>query len=82
MRSRCLVEVGGTDAGRCSAPSRASASSGRDQRSSDSALPTELLRASASDRDRRAARLADAAAQCHANLLDAQAATRPVGNDN
>jgi metal-dependent HD superfamily phosphatase/phosphodiesterase len=39
----------------------------------------ELLHAIASHHDRNAARTAEAAVLYHANQLDAQAATRPVG---
>ncbi len=41
----------------------------------------ELLHAVACHHDRQAARTAEAAVLYHANQLDAQAATRPVGND-
>ena len=41
----------------------------------------ELLHAIASHHDRNAARTAEAAVLYHANQLDAQAATRPVGDD-
>jgi 3'-5' exoribonuclease len=41
----------------------------------------ELLHAIASHHDRAAARTAEAAVLYHANQLDAQAATRPVGDD-
>ena len=47
----------------------------------DSAVLAELLHAVASHHDRPAARTAEAAVLYHANQLDAQAATRPVGND-
>jgi metal-dependent HD superfamily phosphatase/phosphodiesterase len=41
----------------------------------------ELLHAVAAHHDRSAARTAEAAVLYHANQLDAQAATRPVGDD-
>ena len=41
----------------------------------------ELLHAIAAHHDRPAARTAEAAVLYHANQLDAQAATRPVGDD-
>jgi metal-dependent HD superfamily phosphatase/phosphodiesterase len=41
----------------------------------------ELLHAIACHHDRQAARTAEAAVLYHANQLDAQAATRPVGDD-
>jgi 3'-5' exoribonuclease len=41
----------------------------------------ELLHAIAAHHDRNAARTAEAAVLYHANQLDAQAATRPVGDD-
>ena len=47
----------------------------------DPAVLAELLHAIASHHDRPAARTAEAAVLYHANQLDAQAATRPVGND-
>ena len=45
------------------------------------AVLAELLHAIACHHDRPAARTAEAAVLYHANQLDAQAATRPVGND-
>jgi 3'-5' exoribonuclease len=47
----------------------------------DPAVRAELLHAVASHHDRQAARTAEAAVLYHANQLDAQAATRPVGDD-
>jgi 3'-5' exoribonuclease len=47
----------------------------------DPAVLAELLHAVASHHDRPAARTAEAAVLYHANQLDAQAATRPVGED-
>ena len=47
----------------------------------DPAAQAELLHAIASHHDRPAARTAEAAVLYHANQLDAQAATRPVGDD-
>jgi len=47
----------------------------------DSAVLAELLHAIAAHHDRPAARTAEAAVLYHANQLDAQAATRPVGDD-
>ena len=47
----------------------------------DPAVLAELLHAVACHHDRPAARTAEAAVLYHANQLDAQAATRPVGND-
>src|SRR5207249_7521428 len=47
----------------------------------DSDVRAELLHAVASHHDRQAARTAEAAVLYHANQLDAQAATRPVGGD-
>jgi 3'-5' exoribonuclease len=47
----------------------------------DPAVLAELLHAIASHHDRPAARTAEAAVLYHANQLDAQAATRPVGHD-
>jgi 3'-5' exoribonuclease len=47
----------------------------------DPTLRAELLHAVASHHDRPAARTAEAAVLYHANQLDAQAATRPVGDD-
>jgi 3'-5' exoribonuclease len=47
----------------------------------DEAVRAELLHAIATHHDRQAARTAEAAVLYHANQLDAQAATRPVGND-
>jgi 3'-5' exoribonuclease len=47
----------------------------------DDAVRAELLHAVASHHDRQAARTAEAAVLYHANQLDAQAATRPVGED-
>jgi 3'-5' exoribonuclease len=47
----------------------------------DAAVRAELLHAVAAHHDRQAARTAEAAVLYHANQLDAQAATRPVGND-
>jgi 3'-5' exoribonuclease len=46
----------------------------------DSSVRTELLHAVAAHHDRSAARTAEAAVLYHANQLDAQAATRPVGD--
>lgn len=46
----------------------------------DPAVLAELLHAVASHHDRSAARTAEAAVLYHANQLDAQAATRPVGD--
>ncbi len=46
----------------------------------DSAVLAELLHAVAAHHDRPAARTAEAAVLYHANQLDAQAATRPVGD--
>jgi 3'-5' exoribonuclease len=47
----------------------------------DAAVRAELLHAVAAHHDRQAARTAEAAVLYHANQLDAQAATRPVGDD-
>jgi 3'-5' exoribonuclease len=47
----------------------------------DPTVRAELLHAVASHHDRQAARRAEAAVLYHANQLDAQAATRPVGDD-
>jgi 3'-5' exoribonuclease len=47
----------------------------------DPAVLAELLHAVACHHDRSAARTAEAGVLYHANQLDAQAATRPVGND-
>jgi 3'-5' exoribonuclease len=47
----------------------------------DPAVLAELLHAVAAHHDRPAARTAEAAVLYHANQLDAQAATRPVGDD-
>jgi 3'-5' exoribonuclease len=47
----------------------------------DAAVLAELLHAVACHHDRPAARTAEAAVLYHANQLDAQAATRPVGDD-
>jgi 3'-5' exoribonuclease len=47
----------------------------------DSEVRAELLHAVAAHHDRSAARTAEAAVLYHANQLDAQAATRPVGHD-
>ena len=47
----------------------------------DPAVRAELLHAIAAHHDRQAARTAEAAVLYHANQLDAQAATRPVGDD-
>jgi 3'-5' exoribonuclease len=47
----------------------------------DEAPRAELLHAVATHHDRQAARTAEAAVLYHANQLDAQAATRPVGDD-
>jgi 3'-5' exoribonuclease len=47
----------------------------------DPAALAELLHAVACHHDRQAARTAEAAVLYHANQLDAQAATRPVGDD-
>ena len=47
----------------------------------DPAITAELLHAVACHHDRPAARTAEAAVLYHANQLDAQAATRPVGDD-
>jgi len=47
----------------------------------DPTVRAELLHAIASHHDRQAARTAEAAVLYHANQLDAQAATRPVGDD-
>ncbi len=47
----------------------------------DGAVRAELLHAVAVHHDRQAARTAEAAVLYHANQLDAQAATRPVGDD-
>jgi 3'-5' exoribonuclease len=47
----------------------------------DAAVRAELLHAVATHHDRQAARTAEAAVLYHANQLDAQAATRPVGDD-
>jgi 3'-5' exoribonuclease len=47
----------------------------------DPAVRAELLHAIACHHDRSAARTAEAAVLYHANQLDAQAATRPVGDD-
>jgi len=47
----------------------------------DPAVLAELLHAIATHHDRPAARTAEAAVLYHANQLDAQAATRPVGGD-
>jgi 3'-5' exoribonuclease len=48
----------------------------------DSEVRAELLHAIAAHHDRPAARTAEAAVLYHANQLDAQAATRPVGSDD
>ena len=50
-------------------------------RDRDPAVLAELLHAVACHHDRPAARTAEAAVLYHANQLDAQAATRPVGDD-
>jgi len=47
----------------------------------DPAVAAELLHAIATHHERQAARTAEAAVLYHANQLDAQAATRPVGDD-
>ncbi len=47
----------------------------------ETAALAELLHAVACHHDRQAARTAEASVLYHANQLDAQAATRPVGND-
>jgi 3'-5' exoribonuclease len=47
----------------------------------DTAVRAELLHAVAVHHDRQAARTAEAAVLYHANQLDAQAATRPVGEE-
>jgi len=47
----------------------------------EAAVRAELLHAIAAHHDRQAARTAEAAVLYHANQLDAQAATRPVGDD-
>jgi 3'-5' exoribonuclease len=47
----------------------------------DAAVRSELLHAVATHHDRQAARTAEASVLYHANQLDAQAATRPVGDD-
>jgi 3'-5' exoribonuclease len=47
----------------------------------DAEVRAELLHAVAAHHDRGAARTAEAAVLYHANQLDAQAATRPVGHD-
>jgi 3'-5' exoribonuclease len=47
----------------------------------DGEARAELLHAVASHHDRGTARTAEAAVLYHANQLDAQAATRPVGHD-
>ncbi len=47
----------------------------------DAAVRAELLHAIAAHHERQAARTAEAAVLYHANQLDAQAATRPVGDD-
>jgi 3'-5' exoribonuclease len=47
----------------------------------DPSVLAELLHAIACHHDRQAARTAEAAVLYHANQLDAQAATRPVGDD-
>ena len=47
----------------------------------DPAVRSELLHAVACHHDRNAARTAEASVLYHANQLDAQAATRPVGDD-
>ena len=47
----------------------------------DSSVLAELLHAVACHHDRQAVRTAEAAVLYHANQLDAQAATRPVGDD-
>ena len=51
-------------------------------RNLDSAVLAELLHAVAAHHDRPAARTAEAAVLYHANQLDAQAATRPVGDSD
>jgi 3'-5' exoribonuclease len=48
----------------------------------DPAVLAELLHAIACHHDRQTARTAEAAVLYHANQLDAQAATRPVGDDD
>ena len=48
----------------------------------DPAVLAELLHAVGSHHDRQAAKTAEAAVLYHANQLDAQAATRPVGDDD
>jgi 3'-5' exoribonuclease len=50
-------------------------------RALDTAARAELLHAIATHHDRQAARTAEAAVLYHANQLDAQAATLPVGDD-
>ena len=50
-------------------------------RNLDTDVRSELLHAVAVHHDRQAARTAEAAVLYHANQLDAQAATRPVGED-
>jgi len=50
-------------------------------RDHDPAVVSELLHAVATHHDRPAARTAEATVLYHANQLDAQAATRPVGDD-
>lgn len=50
-------------------------------RNLDADVRSELLHAVAVHHDRQAARTAEAAVLYHANQLDAQAATRPVGED-
>ena len=45
------------------------------------AARVELLHAVAAHHDRQSVRTAEAAVLYHANQLDAQAATRPVGED-
>jgi 3'-5' exoribonuclease len=47
----------------------------------DTSISAEVLHAVATHHDRQAARTAEAAVLYHANQLDAQAATRPVGDD-
>jgi metal-dependent HD superfamily phosphatase/phosphodiesterase len=47
----------------------------------EASVLAELLHAIACHHDRPAARTAEAAVLYHANQLDAQAATRPVGDD-
>ena len=77
-RARLPADRGGPAAG--SRPSRAAHDRGARARV-DPDGSRRALHAVASHHDRQAARTAEAAVLYHANQLDAQAATRPVGDD-